>query len=74
MNRDDIIRMAREADPGFEGGPDCDGTMMHSIVGMEAIGRFAALVAAAEREQCAKVCDDNRLYQTAAVIRARGEA
>lgn len=47
MTRDDIIRMAREADPGFEGGQDADGTMGDSIVGLEAIERFAALVAAA---------------------------
>lgn len=44
MPREDIIRMAREA--GFAGG------------GCEALFRFAALVAAAEREACAKVCDE----------------
>jgi hypothetical protein len=51
MNKEDIIRMAREADSGFEGGEDADGTMSDSIVGFAAIKRFAALVAAAEREK-----------------------
>ena len=45
MNRDDITRMAREA--GFVG---MDGD--HG-----ALRRFAALVAAAERERCAELCD-----------------
>jgi len=44
MTKDDIIRIAKEA--GFER------TKMH-----KALERFAALVAAAEREACAKVCD-----------------
>jgi hypothetical protein len=35
--------------------------------------RFAALVAAAEREACAKVCDDEGLHITASIIRARGQ-
>ena len=46
MNRDDVTRIAREA--GFVG---MDGD--HG-----ALRRFAALVAAAEREACAKVCDE----------------
>jgi len=48
MNREDIIRMAREAGkvrPGVEYMP------------LEVFERFAALVAAAEREACAKACD-----------------
>ena len=44
MTSDEITRMAREA--GFVG---MDGS--HG-----ALGRFAALVAAAERDACAKVC------------------
>ena len=48
MTRDDIIRLAREA--GFADG-------VADIVGLEGFARFAALVAAHEREQCAKVCD-----------------
>ena len=52
MDRDTIIRLAREA--GF-----ADGVV--EIVGLEGFSRFATLVAAhervAEREACAKVCD-----------------
>ncbi len=54
MSRDDIIRMAREADPGFE----TDTFHAESLVGMEAIERFAALVAAAEREAIAQMIED----------------
>ena len=75
MNRDDIIRMAREA--GICTGnsillPAPDGQI-------EALDRFAALVAAAEREACAKICDAKeranlyRFKECAAAIRARGE-
>ena len=49
MTQDEIIRMAREA--GFAEG-------VAEIVGLEGFERFAALVAAHEREACAKVCDD----------------
>ena len=35
--------------------------------------KFAALIAAAEREACAKVCDEARAARLAEVIRARGE-
>ena len=48
VNREDIIRLAREA-----------GWSDRSIFGHdERLERFAALVAAAEREACAKVCED----------------
>jgi hypothetical protein len=74
LDRDDIIRMAREAglDPDLWNYTD-------------AFERFAALVAAHEREACAKVCDnritneagmqreDYENRQCAAAIRARGE-
>ena len=43
MTRDDIVRMAREAGASFETA--------------ESMFRFAALVAAAEREACAKGCE-----------------
>ena len=37
--------------------------------------KFAALVAAHEREECAKICDDGHLASVAAdIIRERGEA
>ena len=63
MNRDDIIRMAREADASFETA--------------ESMFKFAALVAAAEREECAKVCEEwgafNKIAaECAEAIRARG--
>lgn len=48
MTRDDIIRMAREA--GWEYADDDRG--------FEPLWHFAALVAAAEREACAKVCEE----------------
>lgn len=76
MTRDDIIRMAREtgclnvADYGrksYEFQP-------------EELERFAELVAAAEREACAKVCEPQEIhddpltaFNIAAAIRARGQ-
>ncbi len=56
MTRDDIIRMVREA--GF------DDYLCRDLSSLE---RFAALVAAAEREACAKVCE------TLKITRADGE-
>ena len=52
MDREDIIRMAREAGITFvtEVGV--------AIATPEWLERFAALVAAKEREACAKVCDE----------------
>ena len=52
MNREDIIRMAREA--RFEEISEDSGDW---ICFTEEIEKFAALVAAAEREACANVCD-----------------
>ena len=53
MTRDDIIRMAREAGwPGIYSKPLMSITMQE-----DDFLRFAALVAAAEREACAKVCE-----------------
>ena len=48
MNREDIIRMAREAGV-FSGA--------NEKVFSESLERFAALVAAHEREECVKVCE-----------------
>jgi hypothetical protein len=53
MKREDIIQMAREA--GFEADPD--NVWITDGYWFEELARFAALVAAAEREACAKVCD-----------------
>lgn len=76
MNREDIIRMAREAGFNVEQG------YLLRITGIdEDLERFAALVASAEREACAKVCETVNWYDSkawasdiAAAIRARGEA
>ena len=83
MNRKDIIRMAREA--GFH-----VGSQFVAGASEEDLERFSALVAAAEREACAKVCDEkvDAEYATGKVdhnemgwtqacaiaIRARGQA
>ena len=74
MNRDDIIRMAREAN-----------LWMTSDERIAAVERFAALVAAHEREACARVCEAlgndaeidelicSALQQADETIRARGK-
>ena len=53
MTQDEIIRMAREAGL-YSGNPRTPGTGNMIIRKLE---RFAALVAAHEREACAKVCE-----------------
>ena len=80
MTREDIIRMAREAGFNVEQG------FLLRVTGIdEDLERFAALVVAAEREACAKVCEilgseDDSFYaefsratNCADAIRARGE-
>ena len=52
MNREDVIRLAREA--GFDPHDMSDDFTCN----LENIERFADLVAAAEREECAKVCGE----------------
>jgi hypothetical protein len=70
MTQEDIIKLAREA--GFAEG-------VAEIVGLAGFERFAALVAAAENEACAQLCDwlngEPRLTPAgcAAAIRARGQ-
>ena len=83
MNREDIIRMAREA--GFSEPNPHDGYMglaydyRNGTDTGASLERFAALIAAAEREACAKLCEDmdhNGVMiaaDCAAAIRARGE-
>jgi len=80
MTQEDIIRMAQEC--GLIGmRPHLDG------IYQEALAAFAALVAAAEREACAKVCEEIERKATnqppmvgqgcqacAYAIRARGQA
>ena len=75
MDRNEIIRMAREAGAI----PIHRKPKEFAVVGNEAIERFAALVAAAEREACAKICDSVNNYDNpmtandvADAIRARG--
>lgn len=52
MTSDQIITLAREAGLGWAEG----------LGGMsEFLERFAALVAAAEREECAKVCEEEQV-------------
>ncbi len=56
MTRDDVIRMARESGmliPSFRIG----GGLALGTCTVPDFERFAALVAATEREACAKVCD-----------------
>jgi hypothetical protein len=84
MTREDIIRMAREAKLNI--GP---AGMGQTVWGGDAeLERFAVLVAAAEREACAKACEDVHAgkydapefwregvaYTCAAAIRARSKA
>ena len=83
MNRDDIIRMVREAGGCFEELPLCDAWLFYEDEHLE---RFATLVAAAEREACAKVCDEvecgssmmieerQTANECARKIRARGQS
>ncbi|NCX56237.1 MAG: hypothetical protein EBW87_03460 [Burkholderiaceae bacterium] len=57
MTRDEIIRMAREA-----GWPSMALDNLPGTGDMHRLERFAALVAAAEREACAKVCMEHWLH------------
>ena len=85
MNREQIIRMAREA--GMRVGTNLSGVVLvgsPAEIGLahltiEELERCAALVAAAakaeENEACAKVCEEEGLLwgqRYAAAIRARG--
>ena len=79
MNKEDIIRIALEAGMQYRKNldqlctPYCDG------VYIDEIEKFVSLVAAAEREACAKMCEeisDEEYYlgrQYADMIRARGD-
>jgi hypothetical protein len=77
MSRDEIIKLAREAcDPGTV---DAWKNGFWTLT-QEELERFAALVAKAEREACAKLAESLPMQQEidvrdqcAAAIRARGE-
>ena len=76
MNREDIIRMAKEC--GAYPAANVDGALL--FWSESQVERFAALVASAEREACADLCKemylsgdmDTGLAEEA--IRARGQA
>jgi hypothetical protein len=79
MNKEDIIRMAREA---CDQAPREDWNSTAWVFGDETLERFAALVAAHERESCARLCDVLAVHPeyasditkvAAQAIRARGE-
>ena len=82
MTQDEIIRMAREAGFDIEEGLFPFEAAEDKYIGTErTLERFAALVAAHEREACAKVCEEvdvnNKGFPLnaktyAAAIRARG--
>ena len=66
MTKDDVIRMAREA------GMPMAWISVSGVLNWSDLEKFAKLVAAAEREACAKVCD--KLWnaaECAEAIRAR---
>ncbi len=78
MNRDDIERMAKQA-------AEETGTLVPTEWNDPLLERFAALVAAAEREACEKACDEVGMLgrdelgkfwtdKCVAAIRARGES
>jgi hypothetical protein len=78
MNREEVIELAREAGMALlleeHAGEYGNGTLENTPY--PELERFAELVAAAEREACAKVCDgwpDYDVQGLAEAIRARGE-
>jgi hypothetical protein len=73
VTRKDIIRMALEAGANLSSNPDKWDILEIRDTDLE---RFAALVAAHEREECAKLCEDSVEYaadELARQIRAKGE-
>ena len=75
MTRDEIIDMANKAHAYID-----RHFLVASSTGIASFERFAALVAAAEREACAKVCEELNAWNeddpgssAAAAIRARGQ-
>jgi hypothetical protein len=66
MNREDIIQMAQEAKMPFY-------WRTGEITYLDKLERFAALVASAESEACAKQLDALGCDHCATAIRARGQ-
>ena len=78
MNREELIRMARESGAAPYTNRHYPDRTTHTFSPNQ-LERFAALVAAAEREACARLVDlESRLMgkelQSAAAIRAREQA
>lgn len=77
MTKDDVTRMAHEA-AGFDGTTSLERpVVLYAAMSKDFLDKFAALVAAQEREACAVVCDDwpngrDDVYSLAVAIRARG--
>ena len=78
MTREDVIRMAGEAGFNLHHNPELYDCM---VANYKSIERFAALVAEAEREACAKACEEaddgtpyNLAEECAAAIRARSRS
>jgi hypothetical protein len=72
MTREDIMRMAEAS------GVEDSLLYEHWRCNLESMTRFAALVASAEREACAKLCEEQYEYYGhdhifAKAIRARGQ-
>jgi hypothetical protein len=79
MNREEIIKLAQEAGMQLAWIATAPGpNKMKVLYDFDGVQRFAALVAAAEREACAKVCEaaDKSTHPAdlADAIRARGQA
>jgi len=76
MNKEDIIHMAREA--GFERvvAIHPDGSKTVTVAPVPELEAFAALVAAAEREECAKLAEKTVWagQEFAAAIRERSQS
>lgn len=68
MTRDDIIRIGQKVGLLAR----TESLLAKETLLLEMLERFAVLVAAAEREECAKVCEAFDNY-VAAAVRARGE-
>ena len=83
MTQDEIIALLEKAKLGATGN---FGFLVFKTVGLKELTEFANLVAAKEREACAKVCERTKgldrsgwpqhyeAHELAAAIRARGQA
>ena len=75
MTKDEVIALAEKCDIDFERNADGSLYGMMGRCGLDDFLRFAALVAAREREECAEMCelfDASHPTALAKAIRARG--